>query len=304
MERIITFIAQPQHNGRTLEKIMKKDFSVSAGLIRRIKHRENSVLVDGKPQFVTYTVREGQEIVLEIQPSNERSENIEPCCRSVDIIFEDEDILVVNKPGGVPCHPVKSNRSETLANFLAAHYEKNGQGFTARIINRLDTNTSGLVMLAKNALSAGILNDMVRQSKVSKTYTAITLGVPPQNDGKICDNIRRSESSAILRQVCGKEEGQTACTKYHMEKVSTDKELSLLKISTLTGRTHQIRVHLSSIGCPLAGDFLYGTENPSLISRHALHMGDLELFHPITKENLHFTASLPEDMDDILKRYF
>lgn len=303
MERILQLRAEERHSGRTLKQIMQKEYAMSAGLISRMKQSDNAILVNGEPQWVNYIVREGDQITFTVETEEMSSEGVVSTAHPVEIIFEDEDILVVNKPAYLPCHPVTGNHENTLANYLAAYYLEQGQAFTARVINRLDSNTSGLVIFAKNALSAGTLNEITKRKLIIKEYTAITLGIPTQNSGEISTHIRRKEGSALAREVCSEEDGKQAVTLYDVLACDKEKNLALLRVRTLTGRTHQIRVHMAYIDCPLAGDFLYGTENHELIARHALHMGELQLIHPLTNASLHFSVPLPEDMKRLFPDY-
>ena len=296
MERILSFRAESRHGGRTVGQIMLKEYGMSSGLISRIKRSENAILVDGKPQRINFAVSEGEQITFVVETEKLCSEGVTPTAHPVEIIFEDEDLLAVNKPAHLPCHPVMGNRENTLANYLAAYYAEQGKTFTARVVNRLDSNTSGVVLFAKNALAAGHLNEMTKKNLIHKQYTAVTLGIPPRNSGEISLHIRRKVGSGLMREVCGDEDGKKAVTRYEVISCDEARNLALLSIRTLTGRTHQIRVHMAYLGCPLAGDFLYGTEDRDLISRHALHMGEMKLTHPLTKEPLNFTAPLPEDM--------
>ncbi len=296
MERILRLRAERRHFGCTLKQIMQREYGMSAGLISHMKQSDNAILVNGEPQCVNYIVREGDEITFTVETGEMASENLTPTAHTVEIIFEDEDILVVNKPAYLPCHPVTGNHENTLSNYLAAYYLEKGQAFTARVINRLDSNTSGLVLFAKNALAAGVLNEMTNNELIVKEYTAITLGIPSPNSGEISTNIRRKAGNVLAREVCSEDDGKKAVTLYDVLACNKEKNLALLRIRTLTGRTHQIRVHMAHIGCPLAGDFLYGTEDHELIARHALHMGELSLIHPLTKASLHFSVPLPEDM--------
>jgi 23S rRNA pseudouridine1911/1915/1917 synthase len=296
MERILRLRAESRHFGRTLKQIMQKEYGMSAGLISRLKQSDGAILVNGAPQWVNYIVCEGDQITFTVETEEMNSESVTPTAHPIDIIFEDEDILVVNKPAFLPCHPVTGNRENTLSNYLAAYYLKQGQTFTARVINRLDSNTSGLVLFAKNALAAGTLNEMTKNKLILKEYTAITLGIPSQKCGEISTHICRREGNALAREVCSEEYGKKAVTQYEVLYCDKERNLALLRVRTLSGRTHQIRVHMAYIGCPLAGDFLYGTEDHELIARHALHMGELQLVHPLTKAPLRFSAPLPEDM--------
>ena len=299
MERVLHLKAESRHDGRTLKQIMRTEYEMSAGLISRIKLRENAILVDGEPQWVNFVVREGAQITFMVETEEMSSIGVTPTAHPIEIVFEDEDILVVNKPANLPCHPVPHNHEKTLSNYIASYYSEQGQSFTARVVNRLDNNTSGLVLFAKNALAAGILNDMSKRNLISKQYTAITLGIPPQNSGEISLHIRRKTGSSLVHEACSDEDGKDATTLYEVISCDKVRNLALLHVRTLTGRTHQIRVHMAHIACPLLGDFLYGTEDPDLISRHALHMGDLQFLHPISKTHLHFSVPLPEDMQKI-----
>jgi len=296
MERVLQLRAESRHDGRTLKKIMQEEYGMSSGLISRLKQRENAILVDGNPQWVNFVVREGAQISFVVETEEMSSKGLTPTAHPVEIVFEDEDILVVNKPADLPCHPVINNYDNTLANYLAAYYLEQGRTFTARVVNRLDNDTSGLVLFAKNSLAAGVLNEMAKKKLISKQYTAVSLGIPPQNSGEISLHIRRKPGSGLVHEVCGDEDGKEAVTLYDVISRDQTRNLALLHIRTLTGRTHQIRVHMAYIGCPLAGDFLYGMEDHELISRHALHMGDLQMLHPLTKSPLHFSVPLPEDM--------
>lgn len=299
MERVLHLKAESRHDGRTLKQIMRIEYGMSKGLISRIKLRENAILVDGKPQCVNFVVCEGSQITFLVETEDMSSIGVTPTAHPIEIVFEDEDIMVVNKPANLPCHPVPHNHDKTLSNYIASYYSEQGQTFTARVVNRLDNNTSGLVLFAKNAFAAGLLNEMSKRNLISKQYTAITLGIPPQSSGEISLHIRRKTGSNLVHEVCGEEDGKDAVTLYKVISCDKVRDLALLQIRTLTGRTHQIRVHMAHLACPLVGDFLYGTEDPDMISRHALHMGDLQFVHPISKTHLHFSVPLPKDMQKL-----
>ena len=209
-----------------------------------------------------------------------------------EIVYEDEDLLVVNKPADMPIHPSFQNHGNTLADALTWHYQQHGEDFVYRCINRLDRDTTGLLIVAKHLLSASILSDMVGKREIHREYLAIVKGIPPEN-GTISAPIGRKKGSAILRQV-NFETGEPAVT--HFARLEISKWLSLVSLKLETGRTHQIRVHMGYIGCPLIGDYLYYPEC-SRISRQALHSHRLSFLHPITRKALSFTAPLPEDME-------
>lgn len=261
---------------------------MSAGLVTDLKSTQGAVLLNGSPQSITKAVKAGD--ALRVTLSDKGDSSVLPTAGRADIVYEDEDVLVVNKPPRLPCHPVTGNREETLANYLVYHYKTMGEGFTPRIITRLDSGTSGLVLLAKNALAAGILS----KGGTEKEYLAISAGIPNSTAGEISSPLRRCVDSPIKWEVCSPGEGRSALTGYEL--LAARGGLSLLRVRPKTGRTHQIRVHLASIGCPLAGDFLYGTEAPALIPRPALHMAAISFIQPVSRAKLRFSAPAPEDM--------
>lgn len=218
---------------------------------------------------------------------------IVPVCLPLSIVYEDEDILIVNKDAGVPVHPSQGHHGNTLANAAAWYYQLKGEPFTYRAINRLDRDTSGLLILAKHMLSACILSGEMQNRLIKREYRALVCGKTP-SEGTVQSPIARVDGSTIERQV-DFEKGESACT--HYRRISYDEALDLSYISLRleTGRTHQIRVHMKSIGHPLPGDFLYHPDY-RLIKRQPLHSYRLDFIHPITGKPVDFTAALPQDM--------
>lgn len=301
MQRRIDVHIPPQWEGRPIRWVAKGPLRISTRMLNHLKRLEQGILVDGQRQFVSYVLHTGQ--VLSLLWEEDISSSVEPVPGPVDIIYEDDDILVVNKPPHMAVHPSAGNHSTTLANHLAAYYQAQGQMFVPRIITRLDKNTSGLVLLARHGLSAGILGEDIQTGAIQKQYTAIVCGKLPQTKGIIDLPIRRKEGSVLLREVCHADDpnGKPACTRYAVITYDKTQHLNLVHVWPLTGRTHQIRVHMAAIGCPLLGDFLYGTEEPERISRHALHMSQLTLTHPITRQSLCFSSPLPDDMSRLFE---
>ncbi|MDD3339243.1 MAG: RluA family pseudouridine synthase [Lachnospiraceae bacterium] len=224
------------------------------------------------------------------------SENIIPVAMDLDIVYEDEDIMVLNKPADMPIHPSQNNYDNTLANGVAAYFAAKNQPFVYRCINRLDRDTTGLLILAKHMLSSAILSQMMVNREIHRTYRAIVEGCPVPAAGVIDAPIGRVEGSAIERGV-DFTHGERAVTHYRV--LASNNELSLMELQLETGRTHQIRVHMKYLGHPLIGDYLYYPDF-ARISRQALHSYGLEFQHPITKNPLHFTCPLPADMADIM----
>ena len=190
----------------------------------------------------------------------------------------------------MPVHPSAGNYENTLANGVAWYYKQQGGNFVYRCINRLDRDTTGVLVLAKNPLSGALLSAQMKQRQIRRTYLALTDGIPPER-GTVSAPIARMDDSVITREV-NWEHGETAVT--HYERLAVSNGYSLVELHLDTGRTHQIRVHMKYIGCPLPGDFLY---HPVFdrISRQALHSFQLEFCHPITKKALRFLAPVPED---------
>lgn len=291
MKTTMTYLIQQQDIQKTVEQFLLSN-GYSAALIRRLRHTEQSILKNGSPVYTTYRLDEGDSLAVTL-PEEHGSENIVPVPMDLDIRYEDRDLLVVNKAAGVPIHPSQGNHDNTLANGIAWYLGEKGEAATYRAINRLDRDTTGLLILARHALSACMLSEMVRTHAIRRCYLAAASGlVPPE--GVIDAPIARTCDSTIERCV-DFERGDSARTHYRTLCYNRDTDCSLVELRLETGRTHQIRVHMKHIGHPLPGDFLY---NPDyrLIGRQALHSWQLDFIHPIKKEPLHFEAPLPEDM--------
>ena len=253
-------------DGKTLLYFLYGQLGLSVGEVKRLKKREG-ILVNGRPVTVRYVLKEGD--VLELLKEQRRSENIPSCDIPLDIIYEDGDILAVNKPSGLAVHPSAGNREITLAGGVMNYYKD--QSFVFRAVGRLDKYTSGIVVIAKNADSAFKLGRQFRKETVKKTYFGLAESTPCPPKGEISAPIRRQEGSVIKREVSPL--GKPVVTRY--ETVEQREDGTLLKLYPLTGRTHQIRVHLAYIGCPLKYDFLYGTEKEG--KHFLLHCGQLEI---------------------------
>ena len=291
MERIFEYQISSAEEGRKLGDFLREK-GYSRQLLRQLKETENGLLRNGQPTFMTIALKNGDRIRVRLLEKAEGSEAIMPAPLPFEIVYEDEDLLVVNKPADMPIHPSFQNHGNTLADALTWHYQQHGEDFVYRCINRLDRDTTGLLIVAKHLLSASILSDMVGKREIHREYLAIVKGIPPEN-GTISAPIGRKKGSAILREV-NFETGEPAVT--HFARLEIRNGLSLVSLKLETGRTHQIRVHMGYIGCPLIGDYLYYPEC-SRISRQALHSHRLSFLHPITGKALSFTAPLPEDME-------
>ncbi len=291
--RVDILIAQ-KDSGRSIKDILKNDLCVSSNLITKMKENPEGIMVGGERKFVTHNLKEGEKLTL-ILDYNEKKENIVPTKGEIYILYEDEHIIAVNKSGGVPVHPSQNNYDNTLSNHLKYYFDSKNEEFVPRILNRLDRNTSGVVVLSKNPYVANILSQDIKECRVKKEYLAVVKGILKEKNGEINAPIARKDGSTIERTVDAS--GKYAITQYELIKEKGD--LSLVKVITLTGRTHQIRVHFAYIGHPLLGDFLYGEEDDR-INRHALHCNKVVITHPITKQKVEITSPMWEDMRKII----
>lgn len=291
MERIITYTISTGESGENVLGFLRKK-GFSKHILTTMKRAEQAILLNGQPAFGRTVLREGD--VLRILVPEETGDGAElsiiPVPLPLDILYEDEDILVLNKPADMPVHPSAGNYENTLANGVAWYYKQQGKAFVYRCINRLDRDTTGVLVLAKNPLSGALLSAQMKQRQIRRTYLALTDGILPER-GTISAPVARMDASVITREV-NFERGEAAVT--HFERLAVSNGYALVELHLDTGRTHQIRVHMKYIGCPLPGDFLY---HPVFdrIGRQALHSFQLEFAHPITGEPMCFLAPVPED---------
>ena len=292
--RELCYTIRDREDGIVLGQFLKaKGFSHR--LAARIK-AGRGLAVDGMPAHAGYRLKAGETVEVAL-PEEEDSGNIVPVKLPLSIVDEDEDILVINKDAGVPIHPSQGHYDNTLANAVSWYFREKGEAFTYRVINRLDRDTTGLLILARHMLSACILSEQMAGRRIRREYRAIVLGHTPE-EGTVDSPIARAEGSTIERRV-DPEAGERAVTHYHTLLYHEEKDLSLVSLSLETGRTHQIRVHMRSIGHPLPGDFLYCPDY-RYIGRQPLHSYLLRFEHPISGKEMEFTAGLPEDMERLL----
>lgn len=298
-ERIIHYRIPNSYEGHKISEFLRNQ-GISTKSIIRLKSDVENVLLNDEPGFINRILKKDDRLTLCVKEL-ESSKKIPPVDLPLSIIYEDEDILIVNKPANMPIHPSMNNYENTLGNAVAYYYMKKGEPFLYRCINRLDRDTTGLTILAKHYLSCGILYDEMESREIKRTYYAIvesrTVFDAPYahrllQTGTIDLPLGRKPDSAIERMVDIKN-GDKAITHYRV--LATNDGLSLLELQLDTGRTHQIRVHMQAIGHPLIGDFLYNPKDTHM-KRQALHAGKLSFRHPITKEMLSFTAPVPQDM--------
>lgn len=252
---------------------------LSVSLIGKVKY--DNVKLNGVAVHMRAMVKNGDVIEITLPP--EDSESIEPMDIPIDVVYEDEYVIAVNKPRNMPVHPSRGNHLPTVANAIRASL---GYPFVFRAVNRLDRDTSGIVLIAKDRLSGAKLYQAMKERRFGKTYLAVVEGVPEAH-GIIDAPIARESEGSIKRVV--REDGKRCVTEYEL--LSTDENgSSLVKVTPHTGRTHQIRVHMAHIGHPLVNDFLYGTRTEDTYS---LHCASLSFPHPITNETITVNAEIP-----------
>lgn len=290
-KRRLDFVIDDVFDGTTVENVLRDHFYISGSLIKDLKKYNDGIMLNGQHIRTIDYVRKGDIITVTIYDGI--SENIIPSDMDLDIVFEDDDILIVNKPYGMPTHPSKGHFHNTLANGIMAHYKKNGEQHVFRAVNRLDLDTSGLMCIAKNSYSHARLCDGMREGTLTRRYAAIVVG-ELNSDGVIDAPIMRE---SYLKR-CVNEKGQRAVTHYFVKQ--RYEGYTLVELALETGRTHQIRVHMSYIGYPLLGDWLYGEEDHDLFDRQALHSKYISLIHPVTGERISFMSEIADDMKSFL----
>lgn len=278
----------------SINDILTKKLDISTRLKNKLINNKKVLLNDA---FVdTRKIAHLGDIITIDLNYEEDTSNIVPTKMDLNIVYEDEYLLAINKPAGFAIHPSILHFSDSLANGVRYYFDSIGLKKKIRAVNRIDLNTSGLVLFAKNEYIQECLIQQMSSSIFEKTYLAIVCGKLPNKKGTINAPIFRKENSIIER--CISEKGQTAIT--HYEVLQEFKEYSLVKCKLETGRTHQIRVHMAYLGNPLLGDTLYGFANQDLIDRQALHSYTMNFIHPISKEKIFLEAKLPTDMKIIL----
>jgi len=265
---------------------------------------DGNVLVNGRSSKPGYVLRDGDEVLVILQATKPLSSNLKPLQLPLDIIYEDDDLLVINKPAGMVVHPAPGHSSDTLVNALLGYYP-NLQGVEddtrPGIVHRLDKDTSGLILVAKNARTQAALMEQMKRHEIIKRYLALVEGVVALDAGSIDAPIgrdpRRRQQMAIT--AASSREART-----HFRVLQRFARHTLLLLQLETGRTHQIRVHLKAIGYPIVGDPVYGasrTQREHMLSRQFLHAYQLQLVHPITGISMELEAPLPEDLQAVLQ---
>ncbi len=289
-------ICGKEFNGRTVKTLLS-ELKISARTVTALKKKPDGITVDGRHVTVRHVLCEGEVLRLNIS-DGQSSKNIVPTDLPIEILFEDQSLIASNKPPFMPTHPSHGHYGDTLANALCHYMQKDGEPFVFRSVNRLDRNTSGVVLVAKDRVSAASLSKSLQSGSVLKKYLAILEGVPAEKSGRVETYIRRRQESLIYREVCEKSpNADLALTEYEVIEVANGH--ALVSASPITGRTHQLRLHFAHLGCPILGDDLYGRES-DMIGRQALHAYSLTFPCPNSGEERHVRAPLPDDFKEAL----
>ena len=293
--RVLTHTVSAEEDGRMVKGILRGSLQLSYTLLKSLKWRENAILLNGQSVHVNARVRTGDVISVALSERAPRQMLSATGANAPDIVYEDEDLLVLNKPAGVAMHPkADGTGAPSLAAMLTGYL---GEGSVPHFVSRLDKGTSGLLIAAKSGYVHDRLARALHSDALRREYRAVAVGQVTPPCGVIDAPIGRAEGSIIRR--CVRADGLPSLTEY--ETLQTTGRFTLLRLCPQTGRTHQLRVHMAHLGYPLAGDWLYGTEDRDLIARPALHSYELTFTQPVTGQALHFTAPLPEDMAHLME---
>ena len=292
--RLLTHTVTPQEAGLPVRTLLRRQLRISGSFLAKLKWRPGAITLNGIPVIVSARTEAGDVLSADVSDLPGENPHIRPVAYPLDILWEDEDLLLLNKPAGIAIHPSALTEETVTVAGAVCHYLRTG---SFHCVNRLDRGTTGVMAVAKTGFVHARCMTLLHTDGFQRDYRAVCDGLPPRQAGDIDLPLGRAEGSLLKR--CPDPHGQAAHT--HYEVLSAANGRALLRLTPTTGRTHQLRVHMAAIGCPLTGDWLYGTEDRSLIARPALHSYHLRLTHPVTGAVIDVTAPLPEDMQALLR---
>lgn len=291
----LTWKVEKKQSGMLLRDYLRIEKLISRRLLTDIKFSGGAIFCNQQEVTVRYLLQEGDVITI-VFPNEIKSDTMQSTEMDLSILYEDEALIVVDKPAGIPTIPSRLHPSQSLANGLLFYYETKRIQSTIHIVNRLDRDTTGLVLIAKHRFIHSILSEQQKNNTLQRTYEAFVEGNVRKDRGTIDLPIARKESSIIERTV--DPVGQRAIT--HFQVIKRYDDFTHMRFALETGRTHQIRVHMQAVGHPLLGDELYGGKTTDM-KRQALHSQGATLIHPLTQQKMTFVAALPEDMQQMTK---
>ncbi len=289
--------------GTNVKTYLHRTLGLSGAQVTALKKRPDGILVNGAHVTVRYELKPGDILSLATE-DDISSENIVPTKLPLCILYEDDALMVLDKPPMMPTHPSHGHYTDTLANGLACYFMEKNMPFVFRSVSRLDRDTSGIVTVAKNRAAAHRFTKMHVNGEIRKEYIAVLCGTLTPKSGEISAAIRRQADSVITRIVTEDGDGAPALTRYRVLSYGSDGDgapLTLVAAEPVTGRTHQLRVHFASRGCPILGDFLYGDETTPHIRRQALHCSKTAFIHPVSGRMMTVTAPLPADFHPLMR---
>lgn len=293
-------VIDTNNNGKTIRNFLRGELGFSSAMLKKLKFSENGILVNGEFRTVRYELQTGDVLSLATEDSEaDVSPYIIPVDIPIEIVYSDENIYAVNKPPYMPAHPSFGHRDDTVANALA--FLNSDEPYVFRPVNRLDRDTSGVMLVARNRLSAYTLYKSMVNNEIKKHYLAVLSEVPEQKHGTIENYLKRCPDSIVKREICDESEGKYARTDY--EVIYEANGCALVLACPVTGRTHQLRVQFAGIGAPICGDTMYGDVS-EFINRQALHAFCIDFPSPADGAGLHISASIPDDICSLVKNIF
>lgn len=292
--RLLTLHITEEMAGRKVGHLLRGQLKLSYSLVKSLKWRENAILLNGERVNTDVRVKAGDVLTVNVT-DREETAAVDDSVPLPQVLWEDDDLLIINKSAGITVHVSALTGEGVTVEKMVARYLGGG---AFHPVNRLDRCVSGIMVVAKNGHAHARAMALLHTDDFRREYRGICQGVPSPTAGEISLPIGRDNSSAVKRKIDS--EGQPSLTEYEVLQVCG--EAALLRLRPITGRTHQLRLHMAAIGHPLLGDWLYGTEHPALPHRTALHSYELWLTHPITGEKLHITAPLPKEMEQLLEK--
>lgn len=290
--RTLTYTVLTEDDGRAIKRVIRSKMGVSSACLASLKQKD-AVLLGGVSVHANAIVHAGDEIALLLE--DDAGGVAVPVEGEVDAVYEDDDLIIVNKSAPLACMSGANHPDDALENRLAWRYR--GENYVFRPVNRLDKGTSGLMAVARHAHAQNVLQGMLHTDAYVREYCALVTGHPEKEAGVIDLPIGKADGATVRREV--RADGKRAVT--HYETLESGQEYTLMRLRLETGRTHQIRVHCAYGGYPIAGDFLYGTEDERLKGRFALHSSYLKLIHPVTGKRMEFLSEAPCVFYDILR---
>ena len=296
------WLIESADDGQMLREWIKKHVRLSGKMLKYLKYQNDGILVNGQRCTVRRTLHTGDTVTLALS-DQDAAEDLLPVELPIEILYEDSELVVPSKPPHMPTHPSHNHHGDTLANALAFRYQAQGVPFVFRPINRLDRDTSGAVLIARNKFSAGLLSRSMQNGEIQKTYLAVLEGRLDKDTGVIDRPLHRTAESIIVREVCSPDTPDAEAARTEFRVLARSEECTLVEAKPITGRTHQLRVHFASLGHPICGDTIYGVSN-GRISRQALHAKELVFPHPTTGEQISVSAPTPTDLQKLIERQF